>query len=248
MLKRPKPEKRFYRELIRKREFISFELIAGESDVWISVPQREVEDLEFLKKTLTDYLISLRAQILSYGEKHPEFLKSLEPVVVDILAPAIVKEMAIASETVGVGPMAGVAGAVNKFIGEKLKDFGFSQFIIENGGDVFVSCSESITSALIVGDPRLDGKLGVEIPPGEWGLCGSSSRIGHSLSFGRTQIATVLAKNPIVSDCLATFLGNSRVENEFVERCKSIPGIEGVLGLINGKFVLFGQLKLVKLS
>ncbi len=248
MLKRPKPEKRFYRELIRKRGFISFELIAGESDIWISVPQGEVADLEFLKKTLTDYLISLRTQILSYGEKHPEFLKSLEPVVVDILAPAIVREMAIASEKVGVGPMAGVAGAINRFIGEKLKDFGFSQFIIENGGDVFVSCSEPVTSALIVGDPKLDGKLGIEIPPGKWGLCSSSSRIGHSLSLGYTQIATVLAKNPVVSDCLATFLGNSRGEDEFIGRCKSIPNIEGALGLINGKCVLFGQLKLIKLS
>jgi ApbE superfamily uncharacterized protein (UPF0280 family) len=248
MLKKPKPEKRFYRKLIRRRGFLSFELIAGESDIWVSVPQREVDDLESLKKTLTDYLISLRTQIISYGEKHPDFLKSLEPVVVDILAPAIVREMANASEKVGVGPMAGVAGAVNRFIGEKLKALGMSQFIIENGGDVFVSCSEPVTSALMVGDSRLDGKLGIEVPAGEWGLCSSSSRIGHSLSLGYTQIATVLAEDPVVSDCFATLLGNSRVENEFIERCKSIPDIEGALGLINGKFVLFGQLKLVKLS
>ncbi|WP_163329478.1 UPF0280 family protein [Desulfurobacterium thermolithotrophum] len=248
MIKKPKPEKRFYRKLIRKKEFLSFELVAGESDIWVSVPKKEVTDLKFLKEILTDYLISLRSQILSYSERFPKFLKSLKPLRVDLLAPSIVKEMAVASAKVGVGPMAGVAGAVNKFLGKRLKSLGISQFIVENGGDVFISSSEPIVSAILTGNPNIDGKLGIEIPPGEWGLCSSSSKIGHSLSLGYTQIATVLSTDPILSDCVATFLGNSKTEEEFVKRCRSISDIEGTIGLVNGKFVVFGNLKLVKLS
>lgn len=248
MLKRAKPEKRSYRSLIKKKGVTSFEVIAGESDLWISLPKSKVSNLKLLKKRLTDYLISIRTQLLSYGKKHLEFLGSLKPVSTDILSPLIVKEMADASKTVGVGPMAGVAGGVNKFMGKKLMELGFPHFTIENGGDVFVSSNKPLTSAIIVGNPELDGKVGIEVPEGKWGLCSSSSKIGHSLSFGNTQISTALAVNPIVADCAATLLGNSRTEGEFIEKCKSLNELEGALGLINGKFIIFGNLKLVKLA
>jgi len=247
-MKRPKPEKRFYRERIKKEGFTSFELIVGESDVWISIPKNFKSLIKEIKPLLTDYLVSLRTQIFLYGQNQERFFTSLTPIEVDIVAPKIVKEMALASKKAFVGPMAGVAGAINKFLGERLKEFGISEFIIENGGDVYFSSSSEIVSSLIFGDPKLDGKLAIVVPKGSFGICSSSSRIGHSLSLGKTHLATVVAKCPILADCCATFLGNSQDEEDFIERCKKITDIYGALGFLNGKFVIFGEVKLAKVS
>jgi ApbE superfamily uncharacterized protein (UPF0280 family) len=246
MFKKPRPEKRFYRKLIRRSGYKSFEIVAGESDIWISVPEDSYR-VE-LERLLLDYLISLRTQLLHFGKRHPEFFTSLMPVEVPLLAPTIVRKMAEAARTVGVGPMAGVAGAINLFIGKKLKELEIPEFMIENGGDVYVSSRCSVTLAVITGRPELDGKLGISLPPGEWGVCSSSSRIGHSLSLGNTILATVISKDPVISDCAATFMGNSRNEGEFINRSERLVEVEGVLGLINGRFVIRGNVNLVRIA
>ncbi|TCK04537.1 UPF0280 family protein [Phorcysia thermohydrogeniphila] len=244
-MKKLRPEKRFYRALIKRPGFKSFEVIAGESDVWISVPEKSFRPE--LPSLLLDCLVSLRTQLLAFGKENPEFLTSLTPVKVPLLAPSIVKKMAEAAKRIGVGPMAGVAGAINYFLGKKLKELGITEFMIENGGDVYVSSSRSVTLALITGVPKLDGKLGVSLPAGEWGVCTSSSKIGHSLSLGNTTIATAICKDPVISDCAATFLGNSRTEEEFIERTDRLKEVEGALGLLNDRFVIRGRVELVRL-
>ena len=245
-MKKLRPEKRFYMKLIKRTGFKSFEVVAGESDLWISVPEKLFKPE--LPSILLDCLISLRTQILEFGKEHPEFLTSLVPLKVPVFVPAIVKKMAEASELVGVGPMAGVAGAINYFLGKKLKELGITEFMIENGGDVYVSSARSVTLAVITGKPEIDGKLGISILPGEWGVCSSSSKIGHSLSFGNTTIATVICKDPVVSDCAATYLGNSKTEREFISKARKLKEIEGVLGLLNGRFVIQGNVELVRLA
>jgi len=244
-LKKLRPEKRFYRELIRRPGFKSFEIIAGESDLWISIPEELFK--EELPSLLLDSLISLRTQILQFGKEHPEFLTSLTPVEVPVLSPGIVKKMAESARLVGVGPMAGVAGAVNYFLGKRLKELGITEFMIENGGDVYVSSTRSVTLAVLTGISEIDGKLGLSIPPGEWGVCSSSSKIGHSLSFGTTTIATVICKDPVISDCVATLLGNSKSEEEFIGKAKKLDMVEGALGLLKGRFVIQGKVNLVRL-
>lgn len=244
-MKKWRPEKRFYRELLKRPGFRSFEVVAGESDLWVSVPRERF--FEELPDLLLDTLISLRTQILQFGKERPDFLTSLRPVEVPVLSPAIVKKMAESAKAVGVGPMAGVAGAVNYFLGEKLKELGIEEFMIENGGDVYVSSEREVTLAVVTGNPKVDGKLGLSVPAGEWGVCSSSSKIGHSLSFGETTIATVICKDPVVSDCAATFLANSRTTEEFISRAENLKGIYGVLGLLKGRFVIRGNVNLVRI-
>jgi ApbE superfamily uncharacterized protein (UPF0280 family) len=41
------------------------------------------------------------------------------------------------SDQVGVGPMAGVAGALSEFVGRELMKFS-NNVILENGGDIFI--------------------------------------------------------------------------------------------------------------
>ncbi len=249
MVKRPKPEKRFYRKLLKKEGFAAFELIVGESDILVQVPEKNFSDE--LKRKLLENLILLREQILAYGREHREFLSSLKPVNVSPIAPEIVRRMAYASSKVGVGPMAGVAGAINAFLGMVLEESGISEFFLENGGDTYVSGGGKITVALITGNPSIDGKLGVELPPGKWGVCSSSSKIGHSLSFGRTELVTVVGEDPTVADCAATLLGNSKSVEELAvtaERLVKERIVSGVVGLIKGKFVIAGDVKLIRLS
>jgi len=241
------PEKRFYRSFQRPKGFRSFNLVAGESDIWIAVPERDFR--EELRGELLSYLIDLREQIKAYCRSNPNFLRSLVPVDVPSLSPEVVRVMAEASRKVGVGPMAGVAGAVNLFLGRKLRSLGISQFILENGGDLYLRVERPTVVSILSRKAEGVGSLGVELPPGNWGISTSSSKIGHSLSFGRVDSATVVGEDPVVTDCSATYLGNSRTVEEAKERAQELLKINrGALALIEGKFVMAGNLKLVRLT
>jgi len=236
-----RPEKRFYRKLQRPKGFRAFEVVVGESDLWIAVPEGEYSPA--LERDIEETVISLRSQIELYAKKRKEFFTSLTPLSVEPLAPKVVKKMALECDRCGVGPMAGVAGAVNLFVGERLEELGVSQFLIENGGDIYLKRERETVALLLTGSPKLDGRLGVVVPPGRWGLSSSSSRIGHSLSLGSSQVATVLAEDPVYSDCCATFLGNSVSPEDALDRINRVKGALGALIFIDGRFVMKGELR-----
>jgi len=236
-----RPEKRFYRRLQNPEGFKAFEVIAGESDLWIAVPEGEYSPA--LEREVEETLLFLRSQIELYAKRRKEFFTSLTPLTVEPLAPRVVKKMALECGRCGVGPMAGVAGTINLFVGERLEELGVSQFLIENGGDLYLKRERETVALLLTGDLKLDGKLGVVVPPGRWGLSSSSSKIGHSLSLGSSQVATVLAEDPVYSDCCATFLGNSVSPEDALDRINRLEGILGALVFIDGKFVMKGNLK-----
>lgn len=241
------PEKRFYRKIQKPKGFLSFEVTAGESDIWIAVPEESFR--EEIKEEILNYLILLREQVKAFIKENPLFLSSLEPVKVPDFSPFIIRKMAEASQLIGVGPMAGIAGAIALFLGEKLKSFGFKEFIVENGGDIYMRLERSSTVAVFTREKLLSGKIGVELSPGTWGIASSSSKFGHSLSFGRTQVATVIGKDPVVADCSATYLGNSRTVEEAKKRAEELLNHNrGCIALIEGKFVISGSVNLVKLD
>ncbi|WP_297444749.1 UPF0280 family protein [Desulfurobacterium sp.] len=248
-MKKVRPEKKFYRQFVGKKG-VSFEVSAGESDLWIYLPGI-FSFSENLKKVILEYLILLRKQLEAYIKENPDFYSSLVPVKVDdLLLPEIVKTMLNASQKVGVGPMAGVAGAINYFVGKKLEGLGFSQYIIENGGDVLVFSKERRVLKLYTGNSKIDETIGLRIPEGKWGVCSSSSKIGHSLSFGNTTIATVVAEDVVIADCAATFLANSRTFEESVEKAEILIGekkIAGVFCVIGDKIVVNGNLEMVRI-
>ncbi len=234
-----KPEKRSYRKLQKPKGFKSFEVIVGESDLWISVPEKF--DCKTLKKEVENLVRDLRVQLNLYIEKNPDFLRSLKPVKVEEVSPLIAKLMAQRCKDCSVGPMAGVAGAFNFFVGKKLQELGAEEFLIENGGDIFVKRSSETLVLLL--PPSKEKKYVLRIPPGEWGVSSSSSKIGHSLSLGNAEIATAVAKDPILSDCCATNLGNSKSVEDALKRVKELPKeVEGALIVINGKFVIKGEI------
>ena len=238
-------EKRFYRKAQRPKGFKSFELTAGQSDVWIAVPKELFS--EELKERLLNRLIETRAQIESYIRENPEFLTSLKPLSdLPPLVPKIVRLMNEGCSRCDVGPMAGVAGAVNLSLAEELKSSGVEHFIIENGGDVFLSREEP-TRLMLLG---VRERLGLEVGSGEWAVASSSSFIGHSLSLGRSSLATVVSREPVEADCCATYLGNSTGVEDALRRVEKIADkIGGAVVIIDGKLVAKGSaIKLVPIG
>ncbi len=180
-----------------------------------------------VRRLAAEELRRVRSDILAYGDAHPEFLSSFEPLPLDAAAPQAVLSMLMAGQAAGVGPMAAVAGAVASAVagaiagaaasaaasalGNTLQnEFGFEELVIENGGDYWISVREPLPVQVYAGLSSLSGKVSVIVPPelSPCGLACSSGTVGPSISFGKADAALVIAKNAAAADAWATALGN----------------------------------------
>lgn len=236
---------RDYRNKIRLKELTAFNVCVKETDLWISAErdlQKEAEDLVF----------NFRYQIENYIKANPNFLSSLKPLPKDPFAPDIVKEMILCTEKAGVGPMASVAGAIAQYVGYRLLEIS-SQIIIENGGDIFLNVSRDVTVSLFAGKSPLSEKVGLvikrEMMP--LGVCSSSGKVGHSLSFGKSDVICVLAHSAVLADGAATSLGNRINSGDDLKRIpRMAEAIEGVLGgvaIIGDQMTAWGEVELTAL-
>jgi len=166
----------------------------------------------------------------------------------------LIERMCQASLMAGVGPMAGVAGAVAFYAVKKMKEAGAKFAIVENGGDIALLIDRDITVGIFQNDERFKG-LALSIPKREgiFGICSSSGAIGPSVSLGNTGISTVFSDDVILADACATALGNmikDGSEEEMssaVERIGRIDCVKGCLCIANGKMAMFGEVpQLVK--
>src|SRR4030042_3951969 len=125
---------RTYRRWIKEDGLVSFNVIVKETDLHIRAPHN-------LEAEATEAITKPRKPLEDYIESHPLFLHSLEPCSVEEDAPYIVRDMARAAGTVGVGRMAAVAGASAEAIGRDLLVYS-PEVIVENGGDIFMKVSQ----------------------------------------------------------------------------------------------------------
>lgn len=181
----------------------------------------------------------IRRPLEEYLAEHPEFLKALKPLPQDPRAPEIVKKMLWAGKVAGVGPMAAVAGAIAEAVGQKLLEEGYTRkVVVENGGDIFLALGRPATVALYAGDSPLSGKVGLRIAPDfqPCGVCTSSGKIGHSLSLGRADAVTVIAREAALADAAATALGNlvrgQRSLPRVFSAAREIPDLLGVVCVV----------------
>lgn len=180
-------------------------------------------------------IVAARADIESAIAGQPHFLTALEPLPIDMAAPALARRMAAAAALAGVGPMAAVAGAIAQVTVEALVDAGARHVIVDNGGDVVMRIDRPVTIGIFTGPSSIrDIALRLEPRPGIFSVCTSSGTVGHSLSFGRADAATVVAAGGCLADAMATALGN-RVREASEEavgqaiRASLADGIEGLL-------------------
>ena len=116
-------------------------------------------DKNFLKERINSY----RWDIENYIDKDRRFLVALKPIVVELNAPSIVREMSEQAKKANVGPMATVAGAVAEFLGKDLLKKGYKDVIIENGGDIFLKTRQSRVIGIYCGKSKAWNKLGIKI-------------------------------------------------------------------------------------
>ena len=241
----PTYQERTYRHNVHAKGLKSFQVVVGETDLWICAEsdfEKQVRDLVFM----------FRHQIETYIEFHPEFLTSLLPLSDDPYAPPIVRDMIRSTIKAGVGPIASVAGAMAQWVGEALFDLS-EQVIIENGGDIFMTAKRPVTVSIFAGDSPLSGKFGLRIP--EWqmplGICSSSATVGHSLSRGITDVVCLLSKSTALADAAATALGNRVMKRADLEHAahwtEEIGGIIGGVVIVEDAMATWGDIELAEI-
>ena len=242
MAKTREYQPRTYRHWTKGRELVSYGVIVKETDLYIRTATN-------LKSKAERLVLKYRAPLEKYIEQHPDFLSSLEPISIAKDSPKIVKAMAAATAQVGVGPMAAVAGAIAEFVGEELLAYS-PEVIIENGGDIYIKSLKKRTIGIYAGNSPLTGKIGLEIEAKETpvGVCTSSGTVGHSLSFGKADAATVIARSATLADAAATALGNIVKKPEDITKAiafaRNIDDIKGVVIIIGDRMGIWGRVKI----
>ena len=237
-------EERFYRNHMKADELVSFNVTVGESDLQISAESNLIDETKLL-------LRKYRKEITEYIKIHPEFLTSFVPIEPKGNAPEIIKDMCRAGSLAKVGPMAAVAGAISKYVGKTLLRHS-EEIIIENGGDIFLKSKKDRRVAIYAGKSVFSNKIGLMIPnsTGECGICTSSGTVGHSLSFGKADAAVVISKDVIIADAAATATANVVKGKKDMEKglnaAMSIPGVEGVVIIVEDKIGAYGLVNIVK--
>lgn len=197
---------------------------------------------------VTAELIRQRDILEAYLRRHPAFGRSFVPLAVLPEAPDVARRMAAAATTVGVGPMAAVAGAMAQLGAEAGLHAGAPEAIVENGGDTYLLTTRAARVGLYAGPGAKLNALAFEVPAEATPLsiCSSSGRMGHSTSLGRCDLATVVARDAALADAAATFAANQVSSAEHIdaalERVTALPGVAGVLIAHDGRVGLAGTL------
>ncbi|MDA3811670.1 MAG: UPF0280 family protein [Spirochaetaceae bacterium] len=193
------------------------------TDQWDSVINRIIEE---------------RLNLESFIKKHETFKTSFIPLFFppgDNTQPESVKRMIKASLKTGLGPMAAVAGTMAQLAFETSRDEGSFETIVENGGDLFLDCKETVIIGLYTGTNQNFKNLALNITPDFMPLavCTSSGRMGHSLSFGDCDLVSVFSKDASLADAAATLGCNSvHCESDIESVLNILAAIDGVLGAI----------------
>jgi uncharacterized protein len=198
-------------------------------------------------------IVRQRRVLEEYIVRHRAFQSTLEPIDLRADAPEIARRMAGAARRVGVGPMAAVAGAMAQRAAEAAMAAGAREAIVDNGGDLYLHAVEPVLVALGTGTATLADRLALRLEPHETpiSICSSSGKMGHSMSLGCCDLATVVAKDAALADAAATQAANlvQGVQDldAALERILAIEGIDGVLLVKDDRIGLAGRLpRLVK--
>lgn len=159
---------------------------------------------------LKRYVFSIRRDLKNYILRNEDFLLSFEPIKTDEKLPLIVKTMIDSANISGVGPMACVAGTISELSLNYLISKGSKYSIVENGGDIALINDERLLCGIYSNNQVLTNNIAFEIRARKkpLGLCTSSGKIGHSISFGESDSVSVIAKSASVADGLATRIAN----------------------------------------
>lgn len=192
-------------------------------------------------KTIRNNRIELEKYIL----KHPDFFKSLKPIKISKKSPEIIKRMASAAKSTGVGPMAAVAGAISDLAVDSMIKEGARVAVVENGGEIFANSNRELNIAIISGSSSISGKFGLRVVPDDMplGICTSSTTLSHALTFGEADAVTIIAENAALGDAASTSICNevkgNNVKDSIKRALELTKKIKGVMGgiIIQGQYI-----------
>lgn len=240
-----KHNKRFYRDYSRS-ESIAFNVKIDTSDLFIRA------DANLHDKAFTA-LKTARTELEEYTKIHDEFLHSLNPIAMHGDEGEISAVMCKASESAGVGPMAAVAGAIAETVGRELLNYS-KEVIVENGGDLWMKLIKPAVIGIYVNNNYFRENIGIKIDPGKTpcGVCTSTSKLGHSLSFGKADSVTIIAETGALADAAATAVLNMVQSADDMENAlefgMTITGVRGCLIVFRDKLAAQGDIELSPLE
>ncbi len=176
---------------------------------------RLTTDLE--NNNLKNYILKIRDDLEYYIAKNKDFQLSLEPIKnyknYEENLSKIVEKMYKASSYCDVGPMACVAGCISEMSLDYLISKNTKYSIIENGGDIAIINDKKAICGIYSNNPTLGNEIGFKLKARKipLGICTSSGKIGHSISFGKSDSVTVLSNKASIADGLATKIANEVV-------------------------------------
>ncbi len=225
---------------------MAFEVRVGTSDLYLRA------DRDLSREALAA-LRTVRGHIEAHAAERPAFATALAPLDAPPGMPSVVEAMYAAGRSAGVGPLAAVAGAVAGAVGRELRRW-TREVLVENGGDIYAELEEETVIGLFAGPSPLSGRVGLRIAPEDTplGVCTSSGTVGPSLSFGRADAATVVARDPALADAVATALGNRIRSAPDLEPAVSwatgVPGVLGAVAVLGDRLAAMGAVELVPLG
>jgi len=220
-------------------------LIYSDSVEFKGAKLRISSDSQVLVEEGFSEFIRLRRELEEFSSGFPLFEESLFPVLLPSKAPRLAKQMASSSRLAGVGPLAAVAGTIAEGIARRLVSLGAENVIADNGGDLFIFSAEPVRLGLFAGSRSDCFSLNLLPENLPLAVCSSSSKIGHSFSFGECSLATVFSKDASIADAFATAVCN-RIKQESdarpaLEWACSFNRVEGVLAFIENKIFSAGR-------
>lgn len=161
---------------------------------------------------LKRYIFNMRRNLKEHILINKEFSLAIEPIKMpngDLAD--IVFRMYESSSYADVGPMACVAGTISELSLDYLIGQGSAYSIVENGGDISIVNDRKVLCGIYSNNEVLGNNIAFEIKRRKkpLGICTSSGRIGHSISFGDSDSVTVIGKSASVCDGIATRIANS---------------------------------------
>jgi uncharacterized protein len=239
-------KERTYRQRLHPSGLTGFRVVVQETDLFIHAATE-------MKDPARDAILRHRGHVEAHIRRHPDFATALTPWPEGAFLPEIVRKMVAAGRRAGVGPMAAVAGAVAEAVGRDLMTR-TPEVIVENGGDIFIRVHRPATVGIFAGESPLSERVGLRLAPGTAprGVCTSSGRIGHSLSFGAADAVCVVSDDCALADAAATAIGN-RVDGEHriddaLSFGQTIDGVSGIVVIVNDRIGVWGDLELVPLQ
>ena len=219
-----------------------------ETFVWITADEKRYVE------AAKDEIKERRKDLERFVRWHPYFLVTLESYPVDEAESgndsisAIVRRMIESSEKFGLGPMSAVAGTLAEFAVEAMRDAGATYAMVDNGGDVALISDRELLVGIYAGESPFSNKIALKLKPSASmvGICTSSGTVGHSISFGHADAATVISNSASLSDAAATALCNSVTDAQSISKAfhsiNHVEDVEGALVIYNDKLATWGRI------